>query len=57
MHEAAVFALENKAWLDDFALFMALKDQHHMESWEHWEPELRRREPGALEESFERSGG
>jgi 4-alpha-glucanotransferase len=39
---------ENDAWLEDYSLFMALKGEHHGASWEHWETELRRREPRAL---------
>jgi 4-alpha-glucanotransferase len=35
-------------WLDDFALFMALKDAHGGASWADWAPPLRRREPAAL---------
>ncbi|MFO0984043.1 MAG: 4-alpha-glucanotransferase [Planctomycetota bacterium] len=37
------------AWLDDYALFRALKLAHRDEAWHRWEPELARREPGALE--------
>ena len=33
-------------WLDDFALFMALKESHGGRSWTEWPDELRRREPG-----------
>lgn len=32
-------------WLDDFTLFMALKDAHHGESWDKWEIPLRDRHP------------
>ena len=35
-------------WLDDFALFMALKQQHNGAMWTHWDPSLRGREPEAL---------
>lgn len=35
-------------WLDDFALFMALKDAHGGDSWYAWSPELMQREPTAL---------
>ncbi|WP_071188229.1 4-alpha-glucanotransferase [Trichormus sp. NMC-1] len=35
-------------WLDNYALFMALKDANNGESWNTWEPELAKREPAAL---------
>jgi len=35
-------------WLDDFALFMALKDAHDLTMWTKWPSELRSREPAAL---------
>ena len=38
------------AWLDDYALFMALKDQHRGAMWTSWDAPLRRREPQALRE-------
>jgi 4-alpha-glucanotransferase len=39
------------SWLDDFALFMALKDAHSGRPWSEWEPALRRREAAALDEA------
>ena len=38
-------------WLDDFALFMAIKDAHGGAPWSTWEPELRSHEPAALEKA------
>jgi 4-alpha-glucanotransferase len=38
----------NQAWLDDFALFMALKNAHGGRPWVEWETELVQREPAAL---------
>lgn len=35
-------------WLADYALFMALKDQHGGAVWSAWPPELARRDPVAL---------
>ncbi len=43
------FLAENFGWLDDFALFMALKDAHAGRAWHDWPQELRLREPAALE--------
>lgn len=48
------FQMEQKDWLEDYALFMAIKHEHHDESWERWEEDLRKREPAALENSRER---
>ena len=38
------FCNDRKSWLDDFALFMALKDARRGESWQTWPAELLRRE-------------
>ena len=46
--EAAAFAARESAWLDDFALFMALKQAHGGASWTTWEPALAHRDPAAL---------
>lgn len=35
-------------WLPDYALFMALKEEHQGASWQEWEPELVKREADAL---------
>ncbi len=37
------------AWLDDFALFIALKEAHNNVMWTLWERELALREPQAIE--------
>lgn len=42
------FLAEHAFWLEDYALFMALKEHHGGQSWLRWEPELRRRDPEAL---------
>ncbi|WP_034384485.1 4-alpha-glucanotransferase [Deinococcus sp. YIM 77859] len=46
--EFEAFAAEEAAWLDDYALFMALKDVHGGLPWNAWEPATRDREPEAL---------
>ncbi len=38
-------------WLEDFSLFMALKEAHGGAPWSTWEPRLRDRENGALDEA------
>ena len=45
------FCAENSSWLDDYALFMALKEAHGGGSWDGWPASLRRREPKALAEA------
>jgi 4-alpha-glucanotransferase len=42
------FCETNAFWLDDYALFMAIKDAHGGISFNHWEKEIRCREPQAL---------
>jgi 4-alpha-glucanotransferase len=43
------FCMRHAAWLDEFALFMALKETHKYVMWTSWEPELALRDPQALE--------
>jgi 4-alpha-glucanotransferase len=45
----AEFRRQNQPWLEDFALFMALKDAHSGAPWISWEAPLRQRDPQALE--------
>lgn len=42
------FCQEQAAWLDDFTLFMALKEENNLHPWVEWEGSLARREPKAL---------
>lgn len=43
------FREEQSHWLDDFALFMALKEAQGGGAWVDWPEDLRKREPEALE--------
>lgn len=47
------FSAENAAWLDDFTLFMALKQAHGGGAWTGWPAELRARKPAALKKARE----
>lgn len=47
----AAFRRENAAWLEDYALFMALKKKYGMVSFEEWPEELRLRHPEAMREA------
>lgn len=42
------FCMKQAAWLDDFALFMALKLRDPKQVWTSWEPELRTRDSHAM---------
>jgi len=48
------FCAEEAAWLDDYALFRALKDAHGGAVWNTWDPALASRQPAALEEARKR---
>lgn len=42
------FCVENNHWLDDYALYMAVKNKFGGKSWIEWDEEVRLREPAAL---------
>ena len=42
------FTLENEGWLEDYALYMALKTANGMKSWTEWPREYRLRDAAAL---------
>ena len=42
------FSRAEASWLDDAALFLALKEAHNRSAWYEWEPEIRAREPEAM---------
>lgn len=43
------FCNNHKHWLEDYALFMALKEALGWMSWHRWDPAIAKREPEALE--------
>ena len=45
------FSTREAGWLDDFALFMALKETHGGQAWPGWERELVERDASALAEA------
>jgi 4-alpha-glucanotransferase len=47
--EYAAFLARERGWLDDFALFMALKSANGGAAWTDWPPELALRERGAMD--------
>ncbi|GIV66103.1 MAG: 4-alpha-glucanotransferase [Bellilinea sp.] len=48
-NEYHLFIQDEADWLNDFALFMAIKEAHGGVSWENWPKELRTRQPAAIE--------
>ncbi len=45
------FYAENASWLDDYALFMAIKEAHGGGSWDCWPESLRKRDSVTLDET------
>jgi len=48
------FCEQNQIWLEDYALFRALKTDHDHAAWHEWEPALVRREEFALGQARDR---
>ncbi len=46
--EFRIFCEENASWLEDYALFMAVKDYYHGISWNEWDEDIRLRRPEAM---------
>lgn len=47
----AEFCREQALWLDEYALFMAIKATFDQRAWQEWDAPLRLREPAALEQA------
>ncbi|MCI9070702.1 4-alpha-glucanotransferase [Clostridium sp.] len=43
------FNEENKDWLDDYSLYMAVKGKFNLVSWQEWDEDIKKREPEAME--------
>ena len=48
--EFVEFCNSNKEWLDDYALFMSIKDSHEGKEWTKWEEGIKLREQDAIEQ-------
>lgn len=48
--EFASFCRENSFWLNDYAQFMALKEENYGKSWQEWQDKYKFRDEKALEE-------
>lgn len=49
--EFEAFCIKNSDWLDDFALFLALKDANDLKPWYEWEEELKIRNANAIKKA------
>lgn len=47
------FVIEEQDWLDDYALFMALKDKFSGRPWSDWDDDIKLREPEAVKRWIE----
>ena len=47
------FCHQQADWLDDYALFMALRGKHRGQCWQHWPEEIRQRDISVLREYAE----
>ncbi|MBE8992194.1 4-alpha-glucanotransferase [Nostoc sp. LEGE 12450] len=56
-NEFAGFCDSKAYWLENYALFMALKDSHNGASWHTWEAEFVKRKPEALAQAEDRLNG
>ena len=48
--EIKKFREENKLWIEDYALYMAIKNENELVSWQEWDEKLRLRDKKTLEE-------
>ncbi|MDY5912696.1 MAG: 4-alpha-glucanotransferase, partial [Inconstantimicrobium porci] len=46
--ELKAFKQEQSFWLDDYALYMAIKGTFELKSWKEWDDDIKRREPEAV---------
>ncbi|MDE6926891.1 MAG: 4-alpha-glucanotransferase [Acetatifactor sp.] len=51
------FRKENAFWLEDYSLYMAVKDSFDNVSWIEWDEDIRTRQPGAMEKYNEEFAG
>jgi 4-alpha-glucanotransferase len=47
-HAFEEFCRANASWLDDFALFMAVKQSHNLAAWTNWQSDITARQPEAM---------
>ena len=49
-HNFQSFCQTHQSWLDDYALFIAIREEHMLQNWTQWPEGLRNREKSALKE-------
>ncbi|MGN0666719.1 MAG: 4-alpha-glucanotransferase [Huintestinicola sp.] len=54
-YEFSSFCRKNSVWLDDYALFMSLKNHFHGQMWTMWDDKYRLRDKAALAEYAEKN--
>lgn len=47
--EFELFKAENKFWLEEYSLYMAIKESFKLKSWQMWDESIRTRQPIAIE--------
>ena len=55
-NEFEAFCQQNTSWLEDYALFMAVKEAHGGAVWDQWEPAIAARRPAAISQWSEKLG-
>lgn len=50
------FCSRNASWLEDYSLFMALRETHRLASWNTWEKDIASRQPRALDHCSKKLG-
>lgn len=55
--EFMAFVKENEFWLDDYSLFMAVKNSFGGKSWSEWDADIRVRKPEAVEKAKQEFAG
>lgn len=48
------FRSQNAYWAENYAMYMALKEEHGLRSYQEWEPDLKCRKPEAITAAFDR---
>lgn len=43
------FIVDNKSWLDDYSLYMAIKGKFNLVSWQDWDDDIKKRNSEAIE--------
>ena len=47
--EFSRFMAENTSWLDDYALYMAIKARFNLSGWQEWDEDIKKRQPEAMD--------